>query len=208
MAVHLILQSDAGDVSNANAYIPQSNPLMWTAPPLVGSTSTAPFGFYEYHYDRGNASGAVYDGSGNFVSCLSNGVTYTSDLVASAIIKATDYIDKRFTFVGWRRYSNQPTAWPRWDAVDINDRYLRGIPLAVQQATAEYALRALSLVPLVADPSRDGTGQDVKSQIKKIGPLETATVFMSAFQMPRYPAADAIMRSWGLIIKGGTLVRG
>lgn len=208
MAVHLVLQNDQGTITNANAYIPVSDPNAWASPPDPTVTTTMPFGFYQYQYDRGQIVSSTVDGSGNILTMTaSDNTVFTADQVASAIIRATDYIDKRFNFIGWRRYSNQPTAWPRWDAVDINDRYLRGIPQAVQQATAEYALRALRAV-LVTDPTRDATGQTIKSQTKKLGPLETQTVFGSAFEMPKYPAADAILRSWGLIIQGGRIVRG
>lgn len=210
MAVHLILQSDQGDVANANAYIKVSDPTVRTSPGSVTSTSTGPFGFFEYHEDRGQVITPTYDPNGALLSFVlaSNGLVFMADIASAAIIRATDYLDKRFRYVGWKRYSNQPTEWPRWDAVDANDRYLRGIPLAVQQATAEYALRALIANQLVADPSRDKTGYQIKSQTKKVGPLETATVFSSSFEMPRYPAADQILRKWGLVLSGGQMVRG
>lgn len=211
MAVHLVLQNDQGTIGNANAYILASDPTMWTVVPGPLTSITGPFGFFEYHSDRGQVNTPVYDpvtGKLSTFTLASNSTVYTADMAASAVIRATDYIDKRFSFVGYRRYSNQPTSWPRWDAVDVNDRYLRGIPLAVQQATAEYALRALVMSQLVADPTRDKTGQQIKSLTKKIGVLEVATVFNGSFEMPRYPAADAILRNWGLIITGGKLVRG
>lgn len=209
MPVNLILQNDQGTITNANAYIKVTDPLADTQVMLTNTTITGPFGFYQYHRDRGQVEG-TFDAvdSAKLLSVLVGTKTFTYENVAAAIVKATDYIDKRFTFIGFRRYSNQPTSWPRWDAVDINDRYLKGIPLAVQQATAEYALRALLLTQLVADPKRDATGQRVRSQTKKVGPLETATTFEGGFQMPKYPAADAILRSWGLIVGGGQIVRG
>lgn len=174
----LVLQDDTGTVVGANAYLDLP-------------------GFKAYH-DARNQS---------YVDPLTT-VAFTDDQISGAIVRSTDYMDKRFNYIGWRRYSNQPTAWPRWDAVDINDRFLKGIPIGVQQACAEYALRALTLPQMVTDPARDPTGRAIRSSTTKVGPIETQTYYEnSSFEMPRYPAADRILTSWGLILRGGTIQR-
>lgn len=174
---NLVLQDDTGTVPGANAYVDLT--------------------FFKSYHDSRNQSYVDPNTSAPFAD----------DQIAGAIVRATDYIDKRFAFIGWRRYTNQPTAWPRWDAVDINDRFLKGIPIGVQQATAEYALRALSLT-LVTDPTRDPSGRPLRSVTTKVGPVEIQTYFEAeGFEMPRYPAADRILTSWGLVVRGGTIQR-
>lgn len=176
---NLIVQDDNGTVSGANGYIE----VAW---------------FKTYHNDRNNS----------FVN-PSTSTNYTDDQIKAAIIHGSAYLDIRFNYVGWKRYADQPTAWPRWDAVDINDRYIRGIPLAVQQATAEYALRSLSGL-LVTDPTQNTlhSGRDVRSAKRKVGPIEEEVEYENeSFSMPRYPAADRILQSWGLVVRGGTTVR-
>lgn len=104
--------------------------------------------FRDWHETRGLADAAV--NSGNF----------HASKVQAAIVKATDYVDKRFgdRFVGYKknaRDSAQELQWPRSDAWDINDNYIQSseIPKALKRAVAEYALLALyvgDLLPLPA----------------------------------------------------------
>lgn len=96
-----------------------------------------------YHTDRGNAlwTGAAGDKE-------------------TAIVRATDYVDKRFgtKFRGFKRGKSQGLEWPRLSAFD-NDDFLYsdpedGVPRQLQKAIAEYALIALQidLMPLPARP--------------------------------------------------------
>ena len=144
--------------------------------------------FKDYHDSRGNS------------------YTNTDALIQKAIVKATDYLDGRFNFVGFRRYSDQTTAWPRWDAIDITDRFLRGIPDPIKHATAEYALRAMTAT-LAPDPTYDASGRGLSKVRKKVGPIETDKTFSGAFVMPIYPAADRKLYQWGLVVRGATSVR-
>lgn len=149
--------------------------------------------FAAYHADRGNAIPG----------------TPTNEQLEQAIIRATDYLDQRFKFVG--RVINgrrQTTMWPRMDAWDCDRNLVTGIPLEVKEATAEYALRALTAV-LNPDPERDASGAKVQSKSQQVGPIAQSFTFVSgaAFSMPTYPAADARLRRAGLIMSGGTLLR-
>lgn len=76
----------------------------------------------------------------------------------TAIIKATDYIDKRFgiSFKGYRRLKQQGLEWPRLDAYDRDGFAYDGIdnvPRALQKACCEYSVRALLDGPLAPDPA-------------------------------------------------------
>lgn len=149
--------------------------------------------FKSYHTDRGNA----------FAS-------FTDAQIESAIIRATDYLDQRFNFVGKRLQGrNQSTEWPRYDAWDRDDYAINGVPGEVKEATAEYALRALSAV-LNPDPERNATGAAVASKSETVGPISESVTFVggSVFVMPKYPAADQRLIKAGLTRSGGNLLRG
>lgn len=159
----------------------------------------------EYHDDRGNTpwTGVVDD-----------------TLKEQAIVRASDYIDKRFgrRFRGWRSGSDQGLEWPRVDAYDNDDYQLTDVPKQILWAVSEYAMRALSLNPLAPDPAlefntRDTTGSgttesagNLKMIKEKVGPIETIQDFGDSFQksgtttslsslvngsqIPAYPEAD------------------
>lgn len=94
----------------------------------------------DYHSGRGNtawAEGAV-----------------TTALKQDAIVRATDYIEKRFgtKFRGCRRSGDQALEWPRQDAWDDSGYAFADVPVKLQQAVAEYAIRSLTLFELSPDP--------------------------------------------------------
>lgn len=103
---------------------------------------------------------------------------------------ATDYIELRFAsrFRGSRNTEEQALSFPR-DGASV-------VPVAVQRATAEYAVRALA-GPLLADPVTDERGQQVKSKSEKLGPLEEKIEYAdtSANVFKPYPAADMLLKS-------------
>lgn len=139
-----------------------------------------------YHTDRGNAAW---------------GTAATPDK-ETALIRATDYIDKRFgiSFKGWRRAKQQALEWPRLDAYDKDGFAYDGIdivPRALQRACAEYALRALVAAPLAPDPavtfatkdnSQSGgavtsaTGGEKTKEKSKVGPVEEEFGYAPASQ--------------------------
>lgn len=198
----LTVQDDTGTVVGANAYI----------------TVAA---FKAYHDDRGN--------------------TYTTDdtKIASAIIRATDYLDSRFRFRGLALVAGQTTEWPRqagtavfmpwWDisflgvdavfsgpaaAVELSDASgnpIVGIPQAVKNATAEYALRALAQ-PLYQDAPAPVGGRLIQEHTVTVDVITETTVYAPSqgtgqFQMPAYPQADMMLARAGLIETGRTVYR-
>ena len=142
--------------------------------------------FKAYHDDRGNAY-----------------VAYTDPQISAALIRATDYLDDRFDFVGSKLNGiDQTTEWPRSDAWTSDDFYVEGIPAAVVEATAEYALRSLA-APLSPDPSRGTTGGLVKSMSESVEGAVSRTVEYvdgrETYELPDYPVADAKLNRAGLI---------
>ena len=77
-----------------------------------------------------------------------------------AIIKATDYIEKRFRsrWIGERESDDQGLSWPR-AAASLDGAVLTSdaLPTTLVQAVAEYALRALSAT-LLPDPTVAAAG--------------------------------------------------
>jgi len=129
-----------------------------------------------------------------------------------AIVRATDYIDKRFgsRFVGVRRNSSQALEWPRLDAFDQDEFLLMGpfdnVPRQLQKACAEYALIALTLILGVDADLAPNTGTqsgDISSTSVTVGPISESFTFarssssrsgqssvVSDSMIPEYPTAD------------------
>lgn len=130
-----------------------------------------------HHADRGNTAWA----------------DFTTPDKQFAIIRASDYIDKRFgrMFVGLRKTKEQGLEWPRLDAFDQDGYLLSGsdaLPRQLLKACAEYALRAAICGVLAPDaplpvpkqdltdssgtrPDQVETGQLTRVR-EKVGPLE------------------------------------
>lgn len=154
-----------------------------------------------YHADRGRS-----DWSG-----ASTGDKQT------AIVRATDYIDRRFgkMFRGTRQSKSQALEWPRLDALD-NDEFLLNevdeVPRQLQKACAEYALIALRIGELSPRPALpvpqegvDGTitnadspAGELKSISQKVGPITETKQYATRSEgsaggdwfLPEYPVAD------------------
>lgn len=124
----------------------------------------------------------------------------------SALIKATDYIDMRFSarFRGVPAADDQSLAWPRSYAYNSYGAEFPTIPLQLKRSCCEYALRALS-GELAPDPtSSDGAVESLK---EKVGPIETETKYVPGGQVAAlfkpYPVADSLLRP--LLLSGGVI---
>lgn len=131
---------------------------------------------------------------------------FATSAIQQAIIIATDYIDNRFRYVGFRRNdrTDQTTEWPRLDAIDRDERLLNGIPLVVQQACAEYTLFQLTNGPLFTTITNDATGRAVKRSFAKVDVIEEETEYFQGPvggnpSLPIYSVADQRLRSAGII---------
>ena len=120
--------------------------------------------------------------------------------VQVAIVKATQYLDLRFEYVGDHVDRLQDLEWPRQFAYNDHGGYVTGIPTAVKQATIEYAYRALSSA-LLADPTQDETGLTIKAKEEAVGPISQKVEYdvKGGFTLPDYPVADRILISRGLV---------
>lgn len=129
--------------------------------------------------------------------------TYSESEKQAALVRATDYIDKRFgtVFRGRKLQRRQALEWPRLNAYDDDDFWLTGVPRNLQKATAEYALRALVYNVLAPDAIRAATDQDfseedysrdmsqnageISQRTQKVGPLSTSVQYRSTAQIAR-----------------------
>lgn len=151
-----------------------------------------------YFSDRGNATWAA---------------VATTELKEEALVRATDYIDKRFglNFKGVKQSSDQGLEWPRAGAVDNDGYVFEDVPRPLQKATAEYAVRALS-----ATLAPDNTNKGVKIVRKKVGPIETenelstptSTSIVSQASIKEYPEADLWIQELVHQSSNRTTVRG
>jgi hypothetical protein len=127
----------------------------------------------------------------------------------AALVRATDYLDQRFRYRGEKLTGNtQSTEFPRMNAYDNAGRAIYGIPKAVKDATAEYALRSLA-DELNPDPVRDTSGRRVIAVSETIGPLSSSFTYANgggltgAAVLPEYPAADMKLVRAGLTTGDG-----
>lgn len=133
-----------------------------------------------YHSDRGNTKWAGSD-----------------TVKQQAIVRATDYVDKRFRlrFRGYKSKDLQALQWPRYNAVSDNGFWIQGIPELLKKAIAEYSLRALLLGVLAPDPKQltpsqsnvedVGNGAETNSGVvqekqEEVGPIKERTIYASA----------------------------
>lgn len=102
--------------------------------------------FNSFHGDRGR-----------------NVSSFSSTLKEQAIVRATDYLDKRFgrRFRGFRLNQAQNLEWPRLSAFDNDDFLFDAIPRQLQWACSEYALITLRDGELLPNPPLPAPSQDV-----------------------------------------------
>lgn len=173
--------------------------------------------FKAYHTDRGNAYSA-----------------YSDPQISAAIIRATDFLDTRFSFRGVRLTTDQTTEWPRkagsemvltWFDIDFlpplvdaafvalvgpNGEDILGIPDAVKRAVHEYAFRALGQ-PLFQDAPAPEGGRLINQHTVRVDVIEESITYApsqsGSFAMPAFPQADMWLARAGLIETSRTLYR-
>jgi hypothetical protein len=141
--------------------------------------------FKDYHDDRGNA------------------YTASDTEIEKAIVRATDYMDSRWTFAGSRLDADQSTECPRSGVYDPNTSLLvNQYPSELEEACAEYAMSALAS-SLYPSSNVDATGLQVKMTRKKADVLEKETEYFqtggSSSAKRAWPVADGKMKKTRLL---------
>lgn len=131
----------------------------------------------------------------------------------AAIVRATDHIDRVYgaRFKGIKSTDAQGLQWPRTDAWTKDDYQLLRVPAALQNATAEYAIRALLYGVLTPDAPplnprqtlttgatlpKVGVGSGALTMTRtKVGPIETEKRYDNTArgQLDSFPAADMML---------------
>lgn len=124
-----------------------------------------------------------------------------------ALIRATDYIELRWgqRLKGAKASEEQALSFPRAGIANVADDE---VPLTVQRACAEYALRALGGTELQPDPVTDTGGRVVTEKTTRVGPLETTTKYQqhtAPLTVKDYPVPDALMRLF--VYSAGGVIR-
>lgn len=105
-------------------------------------------------------------------------------------------------------FTDQWTEWPRQGCVDFNGDSVYGVPLVIQRATAELALRALNGVMLQPDydPNVVTAGAIVSSLSQQVGPLKTTTTYDTKLGIgffPDFPHVTRMLTKAGLLVASG-----
>ena len=98
----------------------------------------------------------------------------------------------------------QVLEFPRSGLTDRAGNLVRGVPLRLQQATAEYALRAKDGT-LAPDLEVDASGMILEGSRQKVGPIETEKTLVRGQLLRPYPAADRLLTEY---VHSGGVIRG
>lgn len=148
---------------------------------------------------------------------------FSATQIQQALVRATDYMETNFKFVGFKESNDQNLSWPR--VVDFDDRDgfpFDRIPQPLVVALYQYALEALysSLYPggqlAAPDPSPGSGGAVLSAPVsrtrKKIGDLEKEVWFnvragSATGELRPIPAADNLLKRNGLVVSSRELFR-
>lgn len=142
--------------------------------------------FKAYHDDRGTA------------------YTASDTEIEQAIVRATDYMDSRWTFAGAREDVDQSTECPRSGVYDPRTGFtVDPYPAELTEACAEYSMLAVAGT-LYASPNIDASGRQIKTSRRKVDVIETETEYFQggasgAKAWKAYPIADGKMRKTRLL---------
>lgn len=105
-------------------------------------------------------------------------------------------------------YTQQQTEWPRQGCVDFNGDMVYGVPVPIQYACAELAMRQLSGTILQPDydPNVVSNGAVLETVTKNIGPIQTTKTYDTKLGLgffPDFPQVRRILQSAGLLTAGG-----
>lgn len=140
------------------------------------------------------------DGRGYDYSAL------TDTEIQQAIVRATDFMDARWTYEGFRYDDTQSTEVPRREVWDAQGIYLDGFPDPFEDACCEYAktiaIDGLSLIPNNVDNTVPGQLTYDRKRVE--GAVETEKHYnpnkgYGSVTNPSWPLPDKMMTRTGLL---------
>lgn len=153
--------------------------------------------FVEYHTDRGRS---LIDPTTD--------LQYVDALIEPALVLASDYVDTKFIFVGYRYQLNQNMEWPRNNAFYRDGRIADLVPKEVAECTMELAYKQLTGTELAPDPLLDDTNRQVVMKKEKVGPIEEVTQYtdhQTSNLWKAYPFAERRLKE--LLLQGQSVQR-
>lgn len=143
--------------------------------------------------------------------------------IEAALVRATDYLETNFTYVGVRETKDQGLSWPRVVNFPNRDDFdFDRVPDPLKRALYEYTLEALygELYPsgqLAAPSVSPGTGGAILSAPMKrartrIGQMEEEVEYnvragASTGELRPIPKADNLLRKNGLVVQSREVIR-
>lgn len=130
---------------------------------------------------------------------------YEPEAILANIIKATDYMERRFgrAFLGRKVYPTQALSFPRAKLYLRDGSLVEGVPLKVRQACAEYAARSLLGKVLWADPT---VNRNIKKKVTGVGPIREEVEYLDGGLSDEvFPSADALLAEY--LMKHGSNTR-
>ncbi len=179
--------------------------------------------------DNANSYGTVADMRAHFLLRAVSLVSYTDDQLSGALVRATDFLDQRYSFIGDQLRSEQGTMCPRYlSGSNSHGRNLRDVNTlgpayllttrqwqALVTACFQLAYRTKDGTSLIPDPARDTSGLEITEKKVVAGPVETTKKYAASragqkdAAVPVYPEVDLGLRNAGLLYSSnsGTLMR-
>ena len=144
-------------------------------------------GFKTYHSDRQIDFSAFSDAT-----------------IQSALISASDYIDRRYIYVGYRANGRaQAMEWPRQGAADVEDNVVdsTSIPTEIADACAELAITATTAA-LIPNLDFDSSGGFITEQTDTVGTVRHSVKYSTTRgrkSFPSYGSPDALLRRFARV---------
>ncbi|MDF1685357.1 MAG: hypothetical protein P1U50_01095 [Parvibaculaceae bacterium] len=149
----------------------------------------------------GGATSDAYidaDELSTYVTSVGLSLTGDTDAQEANIRRATQYLDREYTWRGYRTNETQALKWPRVISDGDEDGYSIDsdtIPQAIKDACAEIAYLYNSGVDLLAV---DTSGPVKRSKVKA-GPVESETEYLSSKRIaPRVLIIDGLVEQYSL----------
>ena len=136
---------------------------------------------------------------------LQSYTAYTDPQILAAVVAATEYLDMRFAYNGWKTFAEQTTEFPRNDLYNARGDLVQGVPTQVVKATYEYAIRWLrNGFTLVPDPEQDASGRSLKATQVDVGPISERKEYseFGGYKLPEYPYPDNLLKAQGFVASG------
>jgi hypothetical protein len=186
---------------------------------LIGVDAAASIANLIAAINAATGAGTLYGAGTTANASATAELAYASALIATAITAGTVGNDVATTTTAengaWSGTTlengeddrPQPLSFPRYQLYDDDGNLVTLIPEKLKQATAEYALRALSAA-LYVEPTVDERGLRVTGVREKVGPIETETSYAenNTVEITKaIPAADKLLSEY--IVPQGKVIR-